>query len=137
MDFNFGTRYYVIDNYANIKQYVVISTVGDYVLGAQFNESPKYTLLQFLNDLCKDTAENGYAAIGIHRKNECFSTHEEARDRKARKMTTVYCVMQRNNASNSVVYASSSKEKAEAYANEYGYMFEPGVPDIDILEVEE
>ena len=78
MDFNFGDKYYVIDNYDDIKQYTVIATQGDYVLGSRFNESPKYTLLQFLNDLCKDTAEDGYADIGIHRKNECFSTYEEA-----------------------------------------------------------
>jgi hypothetical protein len=83
MDFNFGAKYYVIDNYKEVKQYTVIATQGDYVLGVQFNESPKYTLPQFLHDLCKDTAEDGFAAIGIHHKDECSSTYEEA-DRRSK-----------------------------------------------------
>lgn len=78
MNFNFGTIYYVVDKYKNAKRYIAIAAQGNFVLGVQFDETSKYTLLQFLNDLCKDTSEDGYADIGIHHKYECFSTYEEA-----------------------------------------------------------
>lgn len=78
MNFNFGTTYYVVDKYKNVKRYVVIATQGDFVLGVQFEETSKYTLLEFLNDLCKDTKEDGYAGIGIHHKDKCFNTYAEA-----------------------------------------------------------
>lgn len=78
MDFKFGSIYYVMDNHRNVKQYVSIATQNDFVLGVQFRESPKYTLLQFLSDLCEDSKEYGYAGIAIHYKGDCFSTHEEA-----------------------------------------------------------
>jgi len=79
MNFNFGTIYYVVDKYKNVKQYVSIAIQGDFVVGVQFKESSKYTLLAFLDDLCKDTSEFGYAAgIGIHHKDKCFNTYAEA-----------------------------------------------------------
>lgn len=78
MNFNFGTIYYAVGNHKDVKRYVCIATQDDFVLGVQFKESPKYTLLNFLNDLCKDTNEFGYVGIGIHHKDKCFSTYEEA-----------------------------------------------------------
>lgn len=51
----------------------------------------------------------------------------------------VYCVMRGESRTdlNHVVYASLSREKAEEFAKEYGFMVVTGVPDIEVLEVEE
>ena len=78
MNFNFGTIYYTVNKYKNVKRYVCIAIQSDFVLGVQFEETSKYTLLQFLNDLCKDSKEDDCVGIAIHRKDGCFRTYEEA-----------------------------------------------------------
>ena len=78
MNFNFGTAYYVVNEYKNVKRYVSIAIQGDFVFGVRFMESSKYTLLELLNDLCKRSKEDGYTGIRLHHKDECFNTYEEA-----------------------------------------------------------
>lgn len=74
----FGTAYYVVNEYKNVKRYVSIAIQGDFVFGVRFMESSKYTLLELLNDLCKRSKEDGYTGIRVHHKDECFNTYEEA-----------------------------------------------------------